>query len=367
MRVRLLELEGTAAEMGESFGEACRDEIAELYAIRLRNALEQAKSLGGRDANEGDLLALSRACLAPTENYDRDGFAELCGIARGADLAVEQVLALNGLTDFRDALAWSGELEAFGGCTWFVVAGDRSATGQVLCGQTWDLGTDNQPFVVALHRRPQRGPESWTVTTTGCLSLMGMNSAGIAIGTSNLRTRDARPGVPYLSLIHRALGCRSHAAAVAAIVEAPRAGAHAYYVVDAEGRASAIECSALQSSVVAVETGVHVHTNHCQVAAHAKIEGDVPRASSEARHRRMSVLLEGERPERGLELADLKSFLADHDGGELAICRDDFDGISTNAAIVMVPADPAAQACHGLPSTAEWVDLRPALVDAGVG
>ena len=152
--MRMLDLAGSAAEMGEAFGEACRDEIAQLYAVRLRNALSDAKSYGGRDASEADLLSLARACLAPTEAYDPEGFAELCGIARGADLGVEHVLALNGLTDLRDALAWGGELDAFGGCTWCVVAADCSATGQVLCAQTWDLGTDNRPFVVGVHRRP---------------------------------------------------------------------------------------------------------------------------------------------------------------------------------------------------------------------
>ena len=363
--MKVLEVSGSAAQMGEAFGETCRDEISELYAIRLRNALAQAKSYGGRDASEADLLSLSRASCRPSELYDPEGFAELRGIARGAGLAVERVLALNGLTDFRDALAWGGELETFGGCTWFVVPANRSATEQVLCGQTWDLGSDNQPFVMALHRRPLARPETWTVTTVGCLSLMGMNSAGVAIGTSNLRTTDARPGVPYLSLIHRALACTSHDDAVSAITSAPRAGAHAYYVVDAGGRASAIECTARQAEVMPVTTAVHVHTNHCQVSAHSSIEGDVPRDSSEARLRRMSELLDGEAPARSLALSDLQAFLADREGGNLAICRDDFDGISTNAAIVMAPAEPSARACHGLPATADWIDLKPALVAPG--
>jgi isopenicillin-N N-acyltransferase-like protein len=360
--VRVLELDGSATQMGEVFGEACRREIAELYGIRLRNALAQAKSYGGRDACEADLLSLSHVSCRPTEAYDPEGFAELRGIARAAGLTLERVLALNGLTDFRDALAWSGELEAFGGCTWFVVPANRSATGQVLCGQTWDLGTDNQPFVVALHRRPLARPETWTVTTAGCLSLMGLNSAGIAIGTSNLRTTDARPGVPYLSLIHRALACASHDDAVAAITHAQRAGAHAYYVVDADGNASALECTALHAEVLPITTRAHVHTNHCQTDAHAQIEGDVPRDSSEARRRRMSELLAPGTPDRGLTLDDLRGFLADRKGGDLAICRDDFDGISTNAAIAMAPAEPSARACHGLPSTADWIDLQPAHV-----
>lgn len=359
--MQVLELAGSAVEMGEAFGEACRGPIAELYAIRLRNALAQAKGYGGRDACEEDLLAICRASLSATASYDADGFAELGGIARGAGLSIEQVLALNGLTDFRDALAWGGELEAFGGCTTFVVPSECSATGRALCGQSWDLGSDNRPYVVAVHRSPRDGPETWTVTTAGCLSLMGMNSAGLAIGTSNLRTTDARAGVPYLSLIHRALASTSHDDAVAAIVGGPRAGAHAYYVVDGGGGASVIECTALHSDVRRISSEVHVHTNHCQVEAHARIEGDVPRDSSHARRRRMRRLLTGVAQQRGITLADARGFLADHEGGDLAICRDDFDGISTNAAVVMSPGAPEAWACHGLPGTAPWIDLAPRL------
>ncbi len=75
----------------------------------------------------------------------------------------------------------------------------------------------------------------------------------------------------------------------------------------------------------------------------------------------MSELLERAGAEGSLELEDLQVFLADEHGGDLAICRDDYDGISTNAAIAMAPAEPRAVACHGLPSTAEWIDLQPAL------
>ena len=62
--MRRLELSGTAAAMGEAFGEACRDEIAELYDIRLRNALAEAKSSGGRDASEADLKSAYRKLAA---------------------------------------------------------------------------------------------------------------------------------------------------------------------------------------------------------------------------------------------------------------------------------------------------------------
>ena len=197
--LRVLEFSGSPSQMGEAFGESCREQIAELCELRLRNALDQASKYGGRSARPEQLFAIARRCLEGTRRYDQSGHDELAGIARGAGLPLDQIMALGGLTDLRDTLAWGGDPEMTGGCTSFIVGRDASAEGRPLCGQTWDLATDNQPFVVAVHRRPLAGPQTWCVTTVGCLSLMGMNEHGIAVGTTNLRTLDARVGVPYLS------------------------------------------------------------------------------------------------------------------------------------------------------------------------
>jgi isopenicillin-N N-acyltransferase-like protein len=340
--------------MGEAFGESCREAIAELYALRCENALAQALRYGGRRVREADLLALARACLDASERFDPDGADELRGIARGAGLAPERVLAMNGLTDLRDALAWGGPFEAAGGCTAFVVQRDRSADARLWAGQSWDLGTDNLPFVVAVERTPAAAPATWCVTTVGCLSLMGINAEGVAIGTTNLRTTDAGAGVPYLGVIHRALAERCAADAARLIAAAPRAGGHAYTVTDRSGEALVVECTARRSRTLAVRGGFHVHTNHCQVPEHQAVEAEIPYASSRARLARMQALL---REAPRIDGAFLEGCLADGANGALAICRDDFDGISTNAAIVVCPEGPQLRACHGLPSKGGWVDL----------
>ena len=352
--MRVLHFAGTPARMGEDFGESCREAIAELYALRLENALAQALRYGGRSASEADLLALARECLASSAAFHPDGAAELEGIARGARLSPERVLAMNGLTDLRDALAWGGPLEAAGGCTAFVVQRDRTADGRLWAGQTWDLGTENQPYVVGVHRRPLGAPETWCVTTVGCLSLMGMNAEGVAIGTTNLRTKDAGPGVPYLGVIHAALEAASAADAARRIAGAPRAGGHAYTVVDRFGEAFAVECTARRSRTFALRGGFHVHTNHCLVPEHQALEAEISFVSSQARHARMQELL---RDAERIDGAFLERALADGANGKLAICRDDFEGISTNAALVVTPDGPGLRACQGLPSRGAWLDL----------
>lgn len=346
-----VQLEGTPTTMGETFGEGFRHEIRELYALRRENALDQARRYGGRTAKEEDLLALAQRSLEATRAFDGDGYGELLGIAAGADLSPEAIMALNGLTDLRDGLAWGGQAERFGGCTGFVVQGDHAKDGQLRLGQTWDLGTENQPFVVAVHRRPRGAPETWAVTTVGCLSLMGMSETGLTLGTTNLRTTDARAGVPYLNLIHRALSC-SHAHEAAEVIGgARRAGAHAFLIADGWGTALVLECTARRSEARWLRSGFEVQTNHAQAPVHIEIEADTPRASSEARLLRMRRLLAEGRP---VDDEALQGFLGDRQGGSLAINRDDVDGISTNAAFVAVPSKRYFVACHGAPDRADW-------------
>ena len=356
--MRTLSFSGTPAQIGAAYGEACRDEIPLLYAARLRNAINQALVHGGREVGEEAVLDIARACIEPTRAHHPAGFAELEGIARGANQSVEKILAMNGLTDIRDVLAWGGEPEILGGCTAFVVPGAQTRAGKLVCGQTWDLATDNMPHVLTVHRKPSEGPQTWTLTTAGCLSLIGLNEAGIAIGTTNIRTKDARPGVTYLSMIHKALAATTLADAAAAVTEAQRAGAHFYFIADAHGRALALECSPGQVDRVEVGEQAYVHTNHCLVPAHQAIESDTPSTSSHHRHDRLEVLIAADVERNSVGLDAAKTWLADRANGENAICRVGFNGISSNGAVLMEPETGTIVAGHGPPHTTTWIELR---------
>lgn len=352
--MRILTFEGTPREMGRAFGEACRDEIHAFYDLRVQNALGQAKAYGDRDVSERHLLGVARASIGPSRAFDPACLDELEGISEGADLSVEKVLAMNGLTDFRDVLAWHGDLESFGGCSSAIVQSDVTESGRALCGQTWDLATDNMPFVLGIVRKPTGGPVTRCLTTVGCLSLIGMNEHGVSVGTTNIRTHDARAGVNYLFMIHKALACRTVREAVTALVAAERSGAHYYYLVDEE-RAVALETTAELSHEDEVTGGFFVHTNHCLVDAHKKIEADTPAASSHQRQKRFEELLAADRGK--VTPARFQAYLADTKHGENAICRDNFNGISSNGGVVMEPASRRVWACHGMPDRAEWVEL----------
>jgi len=365
--MRILTFAGTPRHIGEAIGEACRDNIHELYRRRVDNAIAQALKYGRQTVTEADLIEVAARSLEATRHYDPTTFTELEGLAAGSDLPLVKLLAMNGLTDFRDVLSWPAPavpaLPAVpaipalplddGGCT--ALLAQRDATdGQILCGQTWDLATDNLPFVLGVVRRPTGLPATATLTTDGCLSLIGLNEHGLAVGTTNIRTTDARPGVNYLSIIHKALAQTSFEAAIAAITDAPRAGAHYYYVADAHGRATTLECSARHAHRRDLDAGVAVHANHCLLPANRDIEGNPPNASSLHRQARLEHLA----TTRPITARLMQSFFADTDGQTNAICRDDFDGLNTNGAVVMAPERRELHLVHGVPSANPWHTLQ---------
>src|SRR5690606_2773560 len=228
-----------------------------------------------------------------------------------------------GLTDLRDVLAYSDLAPsnvADEGCSAFIVEAERTANGQLLIGQSWDLQTSNMPYVRLIHRRPtDDSPQTWSLTLTGCLTLIGMNDSSIAVGNTNLKTRDARPGTQYLSVLHRAVRSRTFDEAVTAIAQAPRAGAHYYYVADANGNAIGLECSAQQVAKLRPSDGYLVHCNHALDPQIAALEVEDPATSTSCRQVRLGALIEHHSP--SITVNTLQEMLGDHENGEDAICR----------------------------------------------
>ncbi|MEM1026108.1 MAG: C45 family peptidase [Myxococcota bacterium] len=345
--LELVELSGSPRAMGRAYGESLRDSVAALAELRFRNAMAQARLYGGRRLSRDDLLDIARRCLPEVQDFDPTGWEELSGIAEGANLSREEIWAMNALTDVRDIAAFGFEGEE--ACTAVLVAPERAEGGTAFFGQTWDLSTDNMPFVRLVRRRPIDGPSTLAVTLVGCLSLIGLNDAGVAVGTTNLRATDSRPGVGYLDVIHRALGSRNAREAARRIESAPRAAAH-YYWVGQTNMAGSLECTARRAELEWT-SGVRVQTNHMRTSLAAQEVRGTPMESSRHRLERMEALLA---EEGGVSPSDLRRFLGDTQGGELAIDRRDFAGISTNAVVVIEPGEGSLSAVHGPASEGCW-------------
>jgi len=364
LELRTITVSGSRTAMGQAYGQACAGAVQAFVAQRARAANIYLRERGLR--NPQLISELARQCLEALHLWDQPSWAEHQATAQGAGVDAVALYAAANYTDIRDILAYPAQPSAAAaggaapagantpdaeGCTAMLFPGQGAQP--LIAAQTWDLNPSDLEYVVALHRIPDQGPSTWSITCAGCPSLIGMNERGLSIGTTNIKIRPSRVGIPYLSLIHAALGCEHRAQASERITSAPRAAAHTYWLADAQG-AEDLECSATTVTRRSAVQGL-ARTNHCLDGAHAQSEGEVPSSSSRTRLARAVAAVAGPQP----SIPALKALLADRSDGIDSINRyaEDGQGTSTNACVISVPARRELQVCRGSSDRGRWLTL----------
>lgn len=328
-------LAGTPYEIGLAHGRQCRKAIHRLAGERLRICLLKARQ-SGRPVSGDRVLEFCRRLVDVQASRLPAVHDEFAAIAEAAGIDPAQLMIANGLTDVVDVFAGPGA-RLPGGCTACLVAPEATEAGRALLAQTWDMHASAQDHLVVIDRRAVNEPRALILTTTGCLALIGMNAAGLAIGNNNLRPTDARAGLTYLAIIQEALRQRSAAAAINVITQAPRLSGHNYLIVGPGGELVDVETTATRFEVIEPAGPAYVHTNHYLAADLRPLEMEPPSASSTHRWERMTHLLYEQSGRITAEF--LMQALGDESGrGDCRICRRDAaDEARTCAAVVLDP------------------------------
>lgn len=280
---RWIKLVGAPRAMGRQLGETDREAIRGFYDLR-EAAVLAAASKAHPPRNRAKVLAFCEQCLEPTRTFDAAGWEEMQGVAEATGLSMPQLILLNGFTDVIDAVKGAG-----GGCTAVGIPPNLSASGHALLAQTWDMRSGTEPFTRVVHRQPAAGAglaETISLQGTGTLAMIAVSAAGMATAVNNLRMNDARPGVNYLSLIHRQLQCPDAETAAQLTRDAPILSGHAYWTADARDRIFCQEKSV--RGVADFSAGGKIpmaHTNHCLDSRIARHETYDSHAASQSRAR----------------------------------------------------------------------------------
>ena len=363
MRCNVIELAGTPRHMGRQFGEQLREQTRAFAELRLGKCIDAAKLLG-LPADKSLVLDICGRSIEAHQRDDASVWEELHGIAEGVGLSDEMILICNGLTDIRDAVQaaagapWASQPADSGGCTAWLAAPEATAAERVLAGQTWDMHAGAADHIVVVVRKPDRGPATISMTTAGCLSLVGMNSAGIAVGNNNLRPTDGRPGVVYLAMIHKALAQPRLAGAVNAITQAHRCSGHNYYLAGPEGEIVDIETTATQYEVIQPAGAVYAHTNHYLLEKLRRLEQpEAVTASSTWRLTRMLHVLSEQAGQ--ISPTSMMQAMSDPQGAaDCRICRNDpVDASPTCGAVVMSPQERRMWVAVGEPKAEAFVEF----------
>ncbi len=357
--MRVLKLSGTPYDMGRQHGAAYAEQIRKLAEERIE--LSGTEKWAGRPVPRAEIMALGQACLSYHQAYAPQLMDELRGISDATGVGLAELMILNGFTDFIDVV-YNARPEktaqpahpAADNCTAFIVSPQAAAQGQGFFGQTWDMHATATPFVILLHGQPEGGLRFLTLTIIGCVGMIGMNEAGIAIGINNLMSGDGQVGVTWPFVVRQALAQDNLDDALACITGATLSGGHNYLLADASGRGFNVEAMSTRHEITEVTGGSKVHTNHCLAGCNIDVERErLPesRLSSVTRLNQAEYLLQ----RGGITLDDLFALTRDHSASS-GICVHPTAPfyMESCAAAIMRPATKEMWATWGPPCQNEY-------------
>lgn len=313
-----------------------------------------------------EIRRLAGAFRAPIEAYDAEIMREMDGIAEGAAVTPEDVLAVNVRTEVMFGLSARTPPPE---CTTFYVGPRASADGHVLVGQNWDWRTRcGETMIMAEIDQGADRPSILTIAEGGLVAKMGFNSAGIAVATNALVSGEegGAPAVPFHVLLRGILNSSTLEQAVSAVLRARRAASGNFVIACASGRAVNIE-----SGPGGVEAAFLTHPEDDLIGHANNFVCDVPFADVGAEKWpdtliRDNVVGTSLRKSHGsISKATIKAILADHTNYPDAICRHPneehhpIEQDATNAAMIVDLTEMLAEIAVGRPCESEFSSYSP--------
>ncbi|NRA36574.1 MAG: hypothetical protein HRU15_00395, partial [Planctomycetes bacterium] len=172
--------------------------------------------------------------------------------------------------------------------------------------------------------------------------------------TTNIKSSAVQDGIPYLALLHRAIRCKDHYEAVDIIEQAPRSGAHTYWLAD-ENDATFLETNAQNTIHRNLDTTALCHTNHCVDQEIKSTETDAPIESSLKRLDKVNKICNA--GDHGID--SIRELFSNRDDQLHSINRypEDDQGTTTNACMICIPEKRELWACKGPADRGQWRQL----------
>ncbi len=355
----IVEVAGTPYEIGHAHGTHCKKQV--LASLNYYTKMFANKKI---DWEKGKRLA--KTYEEAVKAFDPDLIEEMKGIADGAGLTYEDILAINCRSEVT-MMDVSGKLadldEPEDGCTAFAVMPSMTRDGKTLHAQTWDFGTMQREAIIVLKIRQQNGkPDILMITEGGLVGGKGMNSAGVSLTLNALRTSGDPTGVPLHVLMRGMLNSPTITKAYQKAANF-QSGCSAGLILGCkDGCALSVEVVPGDLDVFYPVDGYVVHTNHVLSARFPNIRDNGKRASASSylRYGRCCALLKGR---HDITVEQVKEILSDHVGYPNGICVHADPNLpiekqsSSNYGVIFNLTDGVTHLCVGNPCESEYVTL----------
>lgn len=292
---------GSHQQIGQQYGEACRDLILE-HRDKALDRLFNKSDLTYEDVTERTMW------YRPWVEHAAPFFCEeLTGLAEGANITEAEAWLLQ----LRAEVAIVTEDEAGDECTSFAIQPEATSDGVGLVGQNADLPPFYRDIAIVAEMQFEEIPNILMVLPAGQLSYLGINDAGMGVSANFLTCDGWRVGFPRYFFSRYALTKRTVEEAASAIEQLHRASSRNMMMLDGDGKGIDLETTVTDSARIYATNGIIAHANNYQTdeLQYAEKSKGVGLKNSQGRYESMRTMLDDR---HGLLNADvMKQVLTD--------------------------------------------------------
>lgn len=292
---------GSHREIGQQYGEACRDLILQHRDLAL-DRLYRNSNLTYADVAERTMWY--RPFVEDTAPFFCD---ELTGLAEGAGISEAEAWLLQ----LRAEVAIVENNEAGDECTSFAVEPAATSDGVGLVGQNADLPPFYREIAIVAEMQFDDIPAILMLLPAGQLSYLGINDVGMGVSANFLTCDGWRVGFPRYFFSRLALTQRTVEDAATLIEGLHRASSRNLIMIDGHGTALNLETSVTDSARLYASNGIIAHANNYQTPEmqHAERSTGLGLRNSKGRHESMRTMLDTRHGELNAET--MKTVLTD--------------------------------------------------------
>jgi isopenicillin-N N-acyltransferase-like protein len=313
----LIEIAGEPRERGRQYGEQAREQIER--SIAWYGEQFTATASLSWDA----VLAGARRWEPLVESYLPDALHEMQGIAEGAGVRYEEILALNGRGELSSGNPFAEDGD---GCSSYSILPEASGDGHAYCGQNWDWRSAILDTVVMLRIEQPGKPTIVMQVEAGQVGRQGASSAGIGLNANGLSARwGSKLGMPQPYIRRKILDSWDMNEALEAVFSSRQSLCTNLLFSHRDGFAIDVESTPGRHGWGYPVEGALVHTNHFRYFVPKQIEETYRYASPDSLYRaeRIERVLArvGEATTGEAVRALIREALSDHFGYPDSVCN----------------------------------------------
>jgi len=307
----IIELKGNHYDMGVVHGRALAREIR----ANLNLYYDMVKGLTALEPDS--CLARAGRYIDTLETKTPELLEEMHGIAKGAQVTLEEILFLNARSELMSMSAESGVTS--GECTTIGLAARRTRGGNPIIAQNWDWHERVRHTTAVFRSNPTDGPAAVFYAEAGQVGKIGFNENGVGVVFNFLTTGEVSYALPVHVLLRMILNAKDAVEATAMIKGADRGGTVHFLIGDRSGHIRGLELTPQEAIEFRPEDGVIHHTNHyCDPKLSEKDAGRLLMVDTTVRYDRAAALISAREQWDNQSLSEIFS---DHDNHPASICR----------------------------------------------